>query len=94
MITLYAGPLSLFSRKVSIALDEKGLEFTEELVPFTQERGYQPKHSAVLTHSPKGQVPILADGDLVLFDSTVILEYLEDAYPTPPLYPRGAGARA
>jgi len=94
MITLYAGPLSLFSRKVSIALGEKGLDFAEELVPFTQERGYQPKHPAVLAHSPKGQVPVLIDGDLVLFDSTVILEYLEDAYPTPPLYPRDAKARA
>ncbi|HWT98471.1 MAG TPA: glutathione S-transferase family protein [Terriglobales bacterium] len=94
MITLYAGPLSLFSRKISIALDEKGLRFTEELVPFTQERGYQPIHPAVLANSPKRQVPVLIDDDLVLFDSTVILEYLEDAYPAVPLYPRGAKARA
>jgi len=94
MITLYAGPLSLFSRKVSIALGEKGLDFAEELVPFTQERGYQPKHPAVLAHDPKGQVPVLIDGDLILYDSTIILEYLEDAYPTPPLYPQAAKARA
>jgi glutathione S-transferase len=94
MITLYAGPLSLFSRKISIALDEKGLSFAEELVPFTQERGYQPTHPAVLANSPKRQVPVLIDDDLILFDSTVILEYLEEAYPAVPLYPNGAKARA
>jgi glutathione S-transferase len=94
MIKLYAGPLSLFSRKVSIALREKGLVFEEELVAFTQERGYAPKHPAVAAANPKAQVPVLVDGDLVLFDSTVIFEYLEDAYPQPPLYPYEAKARA
>ncbi len=73
---------------------EKGLAFAEDLVPFTQERGYAPKHPVVLAVNPKGQVPVLIDGDLTLFDSTVILEYLEDAYPVPPLYPRGAKERA
>ena len=37
---------------------------------------------------------MLIDGDIALFDSTLILEYLEDAYPTPPLYPAGAKPRA
>lgn len=64
------------------------------MVPFTQERGYAPKHPAVLAANPKGQVPVLVDGDLTLFDSTLIFEYLEDAYPAPPLYPREARARA
>jgi glutathione S-transferase len=94
MIKLYAGPLSLFSRKVGIALREKGLDFAEDLVPFTQERGYAPKHPVVLAVNPKGQVPVLIDGDLALFDSTVIFEYLEDAYPHPPLYPTDAKERA
>ena len=94
MIKLYSGPLSLFSRKVGIALREKGLAFAEDVVPFTQERGYTPKHSVVLSVNPKGQVPVLVDGDLALFDSTVILEYLEDAYPTPSLYPAAPKDRA
>jgi glutathione S-transferase len=94
MIKLYAGPLSLFSRKVSIALEEKGLIFSEDLVAFTQERGYAPKHPVVLAANPKAQVPVLVDGDLTLFDSTVILEYLEDAYPAPSLYPKGAEDKA
>jgi glutathione S-transferase len=91
---LYSGPLSLFARKVEIALAEKGLAFQRVMVPFTQERGYQPKHPEVLRINPKGQVPVLIDGDLELFDSTLIFEYLEDAYPRPPLYPAGPGPRA
>ena len=51
---LYSGPLSLFSRKVEIALGEKGLAFEREMVAFTQERGYQPKHPDVLAANPKG----------------------------------------
>src|SRR6266704_5867910 len=91
---LYSGPLSLFARKVEIALGEKGLAFEREMVPFTQAAGYAPKHPAVLAANPKAQVPVLVDGDLTLFDSTLIFEYLEDAYATPPLYPPGAKARA
>lgn len=91
---LYSGPLSLFSRKVEIALHEKGLPFERVTVPFTQAPGHARKHPEVLAANPKGQVPVLVDGDLTLFDSTVILEHLEDAYPAPPLYPDGAAARA
>lgn len=98
---LYSGPLSLYSRKVEIALTEKGLfeSCEREMVPFNQQVGYQPKHPAVLAANPKGQVPVFVDGDLTLFDSTLILEYLEEAYPTPPLLPPldrvgGAPARA
>ena len=91
---LYSGPLSLFSRKVEIALGEKGLAFEREMVPFTQAKGYSPKHPAVLAANPKAQVPVLVDGDLTLFDSTVIAEYIEDAYPQPPLFPKEPKARA
>jgi glutathione S-transferase len=93
-VKLYSGPLSLFSRKVEIALHEKGLPFELVMVPFSQERGYAPKHPDVLAGNPKGQVPVLVDRGLSMFDSTVILEYLEDAYPEPPLYPADASSRA
>ncbi|KLK94138.1 glutathione S-transferase [Microvirga vignae] len=91
---LYSGPLSLFSRKVEIALHEKGLPFERIQVAFSQTRGYSPKHPDVLAANPKGQVPVLIDGDLTLYDSTLILEYLEDAYPDPALYPKAAKERA
>ncbi len=91
---LYSAPLSLFSRKVEIALYEKSLPFDRVMVPFSQAAGYTPKHPAVVAANPKRQVPVLIDGDLALFDSTLILEYLEDAYPTPPLYPAAPADRA
>jgi glutathione S-transferase len=91
---LYTGRLSLFARKVEIALQEKGLPFERVTVPFSQTEGYAPKHPDVLALNPKGQVPVLVDGDLNLFDSTVIFEYLEDAYPLPALYPRDPVERA
>lgn len=91
---LYSAPLSLFGRKVEVALGEKALSFDRVMVPFSQTRGYAPKHPAVLAANPKGQVPVLVDGDLTLYDSTVITEYLEDAYPLPPLMPRNPAARA
>jgi glutathione S-transferase len=91
---LYSGPLSLFARKVEIALHEKGLSFERVMVSFSQTKGYHPRHPDVLAANPKGQVPVFVDGDLTVFDSTVILEYLEDAYPQPALYPRDPVERA
>ena len=83
-ITLYSGPISYFARKAEIALGEKGLAFERIMVPFTQAAGYTPKHPDVLAANPKAQVPVLIDGDLTLFDSTLIMEYLDEAYPQPP----------
>jgi len=69
---LYSGPLSLFTGKVRIALDEKGLECDIVSVPFSR-AGYQPKHPDVLAINPKAQVPVLVAGPVELYDSTVIL---------------------
>jgi glutathione S-transferase len=91
---LYSGPLSLFSRKVEIALHEKGLPFERVMVPFTQTVGYSPKNTDVLRINPKGQVPVLIDGDLGLYDSTVIIEYLDEAYPQSQLFPASSKERA
>ncbi len=66
------------------------MSFDRVLVPFTQTKGYAPKHPDVIAANPKHQVPVLVDDDLTLYDSTVIIEYLDDKYPNPPLLPRGA----
>jgi glutathione S-transferase len=84
----------MFGAKVEIAAREKGLAFDLVMVPFDPTRGYDPKHPEVLRINPKRQVPVLVDGDLELFDSTQIFEYLEDRHPTPPLWPRDPVARA
>jgi len=91
---LYSGPLSMFGAKVEIAAHEKGLAFDRVMVPFDFDRGYSPKHPEVLRINPKGQVPAIVDGDVELFDSTQLFEYLEDRWPDPPLWPRAVVARA
>ena len=91
---LYSGPLSLFTAKVRIALDEKAIPYERIEVGWSLGDRYLPHHPDVVRLNPRRQVPVLVDGDVVVCDSTVILEYLEDAYPEPPLYPRDAAARA
>jgi glutathione S-transferase len=91
---LFSGPLSMFGAKVQIAAHEKNIDFELIMVPFTMKEGYSPKHPEVLRINPKRQVPVLIDGDLELFDSTQIFEYLEDIKPEPALWPATSAARA
>ena len=91
---LYTGPLSMFGAKAEIALHEKGIDFEPVMVPFEMKTLYQPRHPEVARINPKRQVPVLVDGDLEIFDSTQIFEYLEELQPTPPLGPADARARA
>jgi glutathione S-transferase len=82
----------MFGAKVQIAALEKGVDFDLVMVPF--ETAYEPKHPEVLRVNPKRQVPVLIHGDLEIFDSTQIFEYLEDIQPEPPLWPADPVARA
>lgn len=92
--TLYSGPLSMFGAKAQIAALEKGLEFELVMVPFDFHALYTPRHPEVLRINPKAQVPVLVHGDLEIFDSTQIFEYLEDLQPSPPLWPHEPRERA
>jgi glutathione S-transferase len=91
-VRLFSGPLSMFGAKAQIAAHEKGIAFELVMVPYDQ--GYEPKHPEVLRVNPKRQVPILIHGDLEIFDSTQIFEYLEDLRPAPALWPAQPAARA
>jgi glutathione S-transferase len=91
---LYSGPLSLFTAKVRVALAEKAVPYELVSVPFSRAGAYTPKHPDVVAINPKAQVPVLVDDDLAVYDSTLILEYLEERHPTPALYPREIAARA
>src|ERR1700755_296620 len=91
---LYSGPLSMFGAKAEIALHEKGVAFELVMVPFEMKALYQPKHPEVVRINPKRQVPVLVDGDLEIFDSTQIFEYLETVAPMPALWPVEPKARA
>ena len=91
---LFSGPLSMFGAKAQIAALEKGLDFELVMVPFEMKRLYEPKHPEVVRVNPKRQVPVLIHGNLEIFDSTQIFEYLEDLKPTPALWPAEPVARA
>src|SRR5262245_25612384 len=90
---LYTAALSPYSGKVRAALYEKGLAFEVIELPW-KPTGFLSKPAAMLAINPRAQVPVLVDGELGLYDSTVILEYLEDRYPATPLAPRDPAARA
>ncbi|MBC8006558.1 MAG: glutathione S-transferase family protein [Prolixibacteraceae bacterium] len=91
MIMLYEHPLSAYAMKVKIALNEKGLEY-RTVLPAGMAKGQAA--GEFLTASPRGEVPALIDGDFAIFDSTVMLEYLEDKWPSPPLLPASPHDRA
>jgi glutathione S-transferase len=91
---IYSGPLSMFGAKVEIAAHEKGIPFELEMVPFDANDGYSPRHPEVLRINPKRQVPVLVDGELEIFDSTQIFEYLEQRWPEPALWPHDPADRA
>jgi glutathione S-transferase len=84
----------MFGAKVEIAAREKGLDFELQMVPFSQRQGYSPKNPEVLRINPKRQVPVWVDGDVELYDSTQIFEYLEHRWPAPPLWPSSPAERA
>jgi len=91
MLTLYEHPLSPYAQKNKIALREKGIEFdlaTPDAI------GSGDTGGDFLNANPRGEVPALVDDGFAIFDSTIILEYLEDKWPTPSLLPASAADRA
>ncbi|MCC7428133.1 MAG: glutathione S-transferase family protein [Alphaproteobacteria bacterium] len=89
MRVLYHLPLSPFSRKVRMAMAEKRLEFTLSLEKVWERR------PAYLEMNPAAQVPVLKEENgLVISDSNAICEYLDEAYPDPPLIGRTLAERA
>lgn len=91
MMKLYHSPQSSNSRKVRIALIEKGLEFERVPVDLGKKEQKAPEYLKI---HPFGQVPALDDEGFIVYDSTVINEYLEDEYPYPPLMPKDSEGRA
>jgi glutathione S-transferase len=90
-LIIYEHPFSPYAQKVKIALDEKGIAY-ETRMPVAIGSG-QPDRD-FLKSSPRGEVPSLIDGDNSIFDSTIILEYIEDKWPTPSLLPKEPLRRA
>ena len=87
-ITVYSFRRCPFAMRVRMTLHEKGIPFEvkeEDLKNFSPE--LRAKH-------PEAKVPVLVHGGLVVYESAIITEYLEDAFPQVSLMPVEAGARA
>jgi glutathione S-transferase len=88
VLTFYTHPVSNFAAKVEIALRLKGVPFAALPPP----GGYgSASYKAIV---PAGTIPAIVDGDLVLSESETIVEYLNEAYPEPPLLPADVKQRA
>lgn len=87
-MTLFSDPSSHYSHRVRIVLAEKGVTVDIEDIDsksVTQE---------ILEANPYGTLPTLVDRDLALYESKVIMEYLDERFPHPPLLPVYPVARA
>ncbi len=91
MIKLYDFPMSPRARKVRIALAEKGLQYEKVTVDITKGEQKKPEFLAI---NPNGKVPALQDDGTSIYESSIIMEYLNDKYPNPPLLPADPGQRA
>lgn len=83
MLILYAHPFSSYSWKAQIALDEKGIDYDYRSVdPEYPDHGEQ-----LRALWPVGKFPLLVDGDRTLFETSIIIEYLDRVRPEPRLIP-------
>jgi len=93
-VILYEHPLSPYVRKVKIVLYEKGVPFERVYVAPMTVKESDPAFADFARSSPRLEVPCLVDGDFRLFDSTIIVDYIDDKWPEPPMLPMGAQDRA
>ena len=91
MIRLYDYPDCPFCQKVRVVLAEKDLEYETKAVDL---RAGEQRTPEFLKLNPYGKVPVLVDDETVVYDSTIINEYLEDEYPHPELLPEDSASRA
>ena len=88
MMTLYSGTTCPFSQRCRIVLYEKGMDFQITDVDLFN----KPEDLAVM--NPYNRVPVLVERDLVLYESNIINEYIDDRFPHPQLMPADPVLRA
>jgi glutathione S-transferase len=77
-IIFHCGSGSPYAWRVWLALEHKGLAYELRMLSFDRGDLKQPSFLAL---TPRGKLPLIQDGDYVLYESAAIVEYLEDAYP-------------
>src|ERR1700722_6214623 len=90
-LTLYHNDMSVCAQKVRLCLAEKDLAYEDKHLNL---RGGDQKRPEYLALNPNGYVPTLVHDDFVVCESTVICEYIDEAFPDPALKPADARARA
>ncbi|OGT98284.1 MAG: stringent starvation protein A [Gammaproteobacteria bacterium RIFOXYB2_FULL_38_6] len=88
VMTLYSDPLDIYSHQVRIVLAEKGIN-----VDIIQVNPTNPPED-LANLNPYNTLPVLVDRDLVLYEPLIIMEYLDERFPHPPLLPVYPIARA
>lgn len=91
MLILYNHNLSVCVQKVRLAMAEKRLEWEDRYVDLMKGEQLSPEY---LELNPKGVVPTLVHDGQPVIESTIILEYLDDAFPEHPLRPESPADRA
>ena len=90
-LVLYHHGSSACAGKVRFALAEKALSWTSRYVDILRGEQFAPEYVAL---NPKAVVPTLVHDGAVIVESTVICEYLEEAFTERPIYPRASLERA
>ncbi len=80
-MVLYSGTTCPFSQRCRLVLFEKGMDFEVRDVDLFN------KPEDISTMNPYGQVPILVERDLILYESNIINEYIDERFPHPQLMP-------
>ena len=87
-MTLYCSPTCAYSHSARFVLYEKGIAADVEFIDVNQPPG------DLLELNPYATTPTMVDRDLVLYDSRIIMEYLDERFPHPPLHPMDPVSRA
>ena len=82
-LTLYWASGSPYAWRVLLALEHKGLPYESHVLHLDQQEHQSPQ---MLKLNPRGRVPVLKDGDYVVFESVAVLYYLEVKYPRAPIF--------
>ena len=81
IMTLFSDKSDIYCHQVKIVLAEKGVAYESELID------PEAISEDLMELNPYGTIPTLVDRDLVLFNSRIIMEYLDERFPHPPLMP-------
>lgn len=92
-LTLYYGSGSPYAWRVQLALEHKAIPYDRKVLSFSAGDTRKPEFLAL---NPRHRVPVLVEDDFVLYESSAIVEYLDEAYPGrgAPLFPGDARTRA